>query len=80
MQLGPMMNKNIIKNTFNKLVFKMLKANLSFQNKQDIQMKLKKQKLTKQDYNHISKKLKWVKKITSNNFWIGPHLQLNNFY
>jgi len=44
MQLGPMMNKNIIKNTFNKLVFKMLKANLSFQNKQDIQMKLKKQK------------------------------------
>ena len=80
MQLGPMMNKNIIKNNFNKLVFKMLKANLSFQNKQDIQMKLKKQKLTKQDYNHISKKLKWVKKITSNNFWIGPHLQLNNFY
>jgi len=47
MQLGPMMNKNIIKNNFNKLVFKMLKANLSFQNKQDIQMKLKKQKLTK---------------------------------
>jgi len=44
MQLGPIMNKNILKNTFNRLVFKMLKANLSFQNKQDKLMKLKKQK------------------------------------